>query len=250
MRFASEVKTFSKWFGKRDIRDGAAISKAAQRRLQRVGVTAGFDNHIGTLLAGQRFDLFAYVSANGVKAEIRTVATGNITAMGDRIDANYHRCASAFRQLDGNLTDRAKPYHHDKIPYAYVGIAHAAHGKLRRVVTDGVFPGAALRHFAQLVVIHCVNDDRLGERAVAAYAVAHRVVGNVAAALDNVANHHVAKLEFAKLNAARRICRTRGEHLPLAVKVFIDKRAGGTEVDHFRSVFRCAETHADLHFIG
>ncbi|STH73454.1 Uncharacterised protein [Escherichia coli] len=68
--------------GKRDIRDGAAISKATQRRLQRVGVTAGFDNHIGTLLAGQRFDLFSYVSANGVKAEISTVATGNITAIG------------------------------------------------------------------------------------------------------------------------------------------------------------------------
>lgn len=58
------------------------------------------------------------------------------------------------------------------------------------------------------------------------------------------------KLEFAKLNAARRICRTRSEHLPFAVKVFINKRAGGAEVDHFRSVFRCAETHADLHFIS
>ena len=218
--------------------------------MQRVGIAAGFDNHIGTLLAGQRFDLFAYVSTNGVKAEIRAVATGNITAMGDRIDANHHRRASAFRQLNGNLTNRAKPYHHNKITHAHVGIAHAAHGKLRRVVTNGVFPGAALRHFAQLVVIHRVNDDRLGERAVAAYAVAHRVVGNVAAALDNVANHHVAKLEFAKLNAARRICRTRSEHLPFAVKVFIDKRAGGAEVDHFRSVFRCAETHADFHFIG
>ncbi len=250
MRFASEVKTFGKRFGKRDIRDGAAICQAAKRRLQRVGVTAGFDNHIGTLLAGQRFDLFAYVSANRVKAEIRTVSTSNITTMGNRIDANYNRCASAFRQLDGNLTDRAKPYHHDKIPYAHVGIAHAAHGKLRRVVADGVFPRTALRHFAQLVVIHRVNDDRFGKRAVAAYAVAHRVVGNVAAALDNVANHHVAKLEFAKLNAAWRICRTRGEHLPFAVKVFIDKRAGGAEVDHFRSVFRCAETHADLNFIG
>ena len=250
MGFASEVKTFGKRFGKRNIRDGAAISQAAERRLQRVGVTAGFDNHIGTLLAGQRFDLFSYVSANGVKAEISTVATGNITAIGDRIDANHHRRASAFRQLDGYLTNRAKPYHHHKITHAHVGIAHAAHGKLRRVVTNGVFPRAAFRHFAQLVVIHRVNDDRLGERAVAAYAVAHRVVGNVAAALDNVANHHVAKLEFAKLNAARRICRTRSEHLPFAVKVFIDKRAGGAEVDHFRSVFRCAETHADFHFIG
>ncbi len=46
----------------------------------RVGVAAGFDNHIGTLLAGQRFDLFTYISADGVKAEIRAVATGNITA--------------------------------------------------------------------------------------------------------------------------------------------------------------------------
>src|SRR5699024_1089527 len=184
MGFASEVKTFGKRFGKRNIRDGAAISQAAERRLQRVGVTAGFDNHIGTLLAGQRFDLFSYVSANGVKAEISTVATGNITAIGDRIDANHHRRASAFRQLDGYLTNRAKPYHHHKITHAHVGIAHAAHGKLRRVVTNGVFPRAALRHFAQLVVIHRVNDDRLGERAVAAYAVAHRVVGNVAAALD------------------------------------------------------------------
>ena len=107
-----------------------------------------------------------------------------------------------------------------------------------------------MRHFAQLVVIHCVNDDRLGKRAVAAYAVAHRVVGNVAAALDNVANHHVAKLEFAKLNAARRICWTRGEHLPFAVKVFIDKRTGSAEIDHFRPMLRCAESHADLHFIG
>ncbi len=94
-----------------------------------------------------------------------------------------------------------------------------------------------MRHFAQLVVIHCVNDDRLGERAVAAYAVAHRVVGNVAAALDNVANHHVAKLEFAKLNTARRICRTRGEHLPFAIKVVINKRAGGAEINHFRPCF-------------
>ncbi len=250
MRFASEVKTFSKWFGKRDIGDGAAVGQTAERRLQRVGVAAGFDNHIGTLLAGQRFDLFTYVSANGVKTEIRTVATGNITAMSDRIDTNHHRRASAFCQLNGNLTNRAKPYHHHKIAHAHVGIAHAAHGKLRRVVTDGVFPGAALRHFAQLVVIHCVNDDRLGERAVAAYAVAHRVVVNVAAALDNVANHHVAKLELAKLNAARRICRTRAEHLPFTVKVFIDKRTGSAEIDHFRPVLRSAETHADLHFIG
>lgn len=116
MGFASEVKTFGKRFGKRDIGDGAAIGQTAECRLQRVGIATGFDNHIGTLLAGQRFDLFTYVSANGVKTEIRTVATGNITAMGDRLDANYHRCASAFRQLDGNLTDRAKPDHHHKIP--------------------------------------------------------------------------------------------------------------------------------------
>ncbi|CAD5559508.1 Uncharacterised protein [Escherichia coli] len=107
-----------------------------------------------------------------------------------------------------------------------------------------------MRHFAQLVVIHRVNDDRFGKRAVAAYAVAHRVVGNLAAALDNVANHHVAKLELAKLNAARRICRTRGEHLPFAIKVVINKRAGGAEINHFRPVFRRAESHADLHFIG
>ena len=107
-----------------------------------------------------------------------------------------------------------------------------------------------MRHLAQFVVIHRVNDDRFGKRAVAAYAVAHRVVGNLAAALDNVANHHVAKLELAKLNAARRICRTRAEHLPFTVKVFIDKRTGSAEIDHFRSVLRRAETHADLHFIG
>ncbi|STM15635.1 Uncharacterised protein [Escherichia coli] len=107
-----------------------------------------------------------------------------------------------------------------------------------------------MRHFAQLVVIHCVNDDRLGERAVAAYAVAHRVVGNVAAALDNVANHHVAKLELPNSMPRGAFCRTRGEHLPFAVKVFIDKRTGSAEIDHFRPVLRCAEAHADLHFIG
>ena len=58
------------------------------------------------------------------------------------------------------------------------------------------------------------------------------------------------QLYKAYQNQPGRICRTRGEHLPLAVKVFIDKRAGCAEVDHFRSVFRCAETHADLNFIG
>ncbi|MEN3024388.1 hypothetical protein ABC439_35670, partial [Pseudomonas aeruginosa] len=36
MRFASEVKTFSKWFGKRDIGDGAAVGQTAERRLQPV----------------------------------------------------------------------------------------------------------------------------------------------------------------------------------------------------------------------
>ncbi len=55
----------------------------------------------------------AQFAMSGVRdANVRVgdfVATGNITAMGDRIDANYHRCASAFRQLDGYLTNRAKP---------------------------------------------------------------------------------------------------------------------------------------------
>lgn len=250
MRFAFEVKIFGKRFGKRDIGDGVVISQIAERRLQRVGVVVGFDNYIGILFVGQRFDFFIYISVDGVKVEIRVVATGNIIAMGDRIDVNYYRSVSAFSQLDGNLIDCVKFYYYYKIFYAYVGIAYVVYGKLRRVVVDGVFLGVVLRYFAQFVVIYCVNDDRFGERVVVVYVVVYRVVGNVVVVFDNVVNYYVVKLEFVKFNVARRICRTRSEYLLFVVKVFINKRVGGAEVDYFRFVFRCVETYADFYFIS
>ncbi len=174
---------------------------------------------------------------------------GNRAAVLNRIDANHYRRARFFRQLYGYLPDGTKPYHDHEIADAHIAVAHAAHGELRRVIADGVFPATALRHFAKLIVIHGVNDDGFHQRAIGADQVAHGVFGDACAALDNLAHHHIAELEFAELNATRCAFRARREELPFAGKFFIDKRTGRAKIHHFGAVFRRAEAHADFHFI-
>lgn len=50
--------------------------------------------------------------------------------------------APAFCQLNGNLSDGAQTDHHHKVTYTDIGITHAAHGELRRIVANSVFPDA------------------------------------------------------------------------------------------------------------
>lgn len=50
--------------------------------------------------------------------------------------------APAFRQLNRNLSDGTRADHDNKVAHADVGITHAAHGKLCRIVADGVLPEA------------------------------------------------------------------------------------------------------------
>ena len=145
---------------------------------------------------------------------------------------------------NGSQTD-----HDNKVAHADVGITHAAHGELRRIVANGVFPGGALRHFAQLIVIHRVNDHRFLQRCVAADAVADLVFRDVSTAFDNLANNHIAQLELTEFDPAGRTLFARGKHLPLRVELFVNKRACRAEIHHFGTVFRRAKAGANFHFM-
>ncbi|MNN48896.1 hypothetical protein D3C81_1633960 [compost metagenome] len=105
MRFAAQVESFGKGFRECDIREGSAVSQSAQCGLQRIGEAAGFDNDVGTLLSGELFNLQPNVIADRVDAEIRAVATGDVAAAVDRVNANHNGCTRFFCQLDSDLPD-------------------------------------------------------------------------------------------------------------------------------------------------
>ncbi|AEW73903.1 hypothetical protein EcWSU1_02468 [Enterobacter ludwigii] len=247
--FAPQIEPFCERFRESHVGDRSTVGEPAQRRLQCIGKTAGFDNHVSALLSGQFFNLQTDIGAKRIEAVIGPVTAGNFAAMFDRVDTDDDGCTGFFRQLNRNLPNGTQSDHNDKIPHPHVSITHAAHGELRRVVTDSIFPGRPLRHFAQLVVINGIHDDRLLQRPIAADTVARLVLRHVIAAFDNVANDHVAQLELTKLNAPRRALFTRGKHLPLRVKLLINEGTCRTEIYHFGAVFWRAEARTNFHFM-
>lgn len=87
---ATEVEARRKRFGEGHVGDRSAVGETAQRRLQRICKSAGFDDYIRALLAGQFLNFQTDIGTDWVQAVVCTVTAGDLTAMFDRIDTNNH----------------------------------------------------------------------------------------------------------------------------------------------------------------